>query len=210
MEITLEEQYQHRIEHLEKQVEELRTKYISLVQKTDSAFHGSPEYEKMKEQLERYKYMAELKETSMERRLKAYARDMERVKTITEDNENLCQDHLLKYWEGITKYHSWDANKLARLERDNAELKATIEARDTTIQYLKDVLNGVDPTKPKEVVMGRKPIDSATKKRILSLRLKGYTLKEISSMEGVSLGAVSNLCRGMKRPKKGDTQLNFK
>ncbi len=206
MEITLEEQYQAReaqyqarISFLEQEVSDLRSKNISLANAVHTAFRKTPEYTKMKEQIERLENLAQLGEHKLELRLKANARNDLKVDTLIEDNEALCEEHDVKYWEGITKYHSWNAVKLQRMETEVEELKATIKARDITIQYLKDMLNGVDPKKPKETVMGRRPIDSATKHRVLSLRFKGYTLKQICEKEGISIGAASNLCKGVKK-----------
>ena len=91
-----------------------------------------------------------------------------------------------------------------QLEKEILELKAKVKAKDLIIGHLKDVLSGIDPAAPKEKILGRKPVPEDQKKRIRKYRKDGYTIKEIADMEGVSLGAVSNICKGIKKRKKED------
>ena len=65
-------------------------------------------------------------------------------------------------------------------------------------EHLKDLLSGRDPAAPKEVIMGRKPVPDETKKRVRKYRRDGYKIKEIAEMEGISIGAVSQICKGIK------------
>ena len=78
---------------------------------------------------------------------------------------------------------------------DKAVLISQSENRPLIGPHFKDLLAGKDPIAPKETVMGRKPIPDDQKKRIRAYRRKGWTVKEISEMEGVSIGSVSSICK---------------
>lgn len=96
-------------------------------------------------------------------------------------------------------------DRLGKTRADIGEQRAegiSSSAKDIIIEHLKDLLGGRDPLAPKEKVMGRKPVPDEQKKRIRSYRRKGWTLKEISELEGVSIGAVSGIRKDIKGKKQ--------
>ena len=190
---------QEQIEQLEEQLKEAYEIIRQMKKDADEGFKASPEYNRMEQEIKSLTLSQTLAEQAIERKIRSDKNLFEQIKKIREDNINLCAEHGVDYWEGLTQIDRW-ADK--DFEKKIADLEAKVAAKDIIIEHLKDLLGGRDPLAPKEKVMGRKPVPDDQKKRIRAYRQKGWTLKEISEMEGVSLGAVSGICKGMKRSQQ--------
>lgn len=188
------------IDALNSELDILREELHRLRQEADRGFKASPEYNRMEQELKFYKAAQSLAETHLVNEIKADRALRERIKKIREDNVNLCAEHGAGYWEGITAMNKLDYSEVEDCEERILELESRIKAKDLIIEHYRDLLCGREPAKPVPAVMGRRPISDDQKDRIRELRRKGYTLKDISSMEGVSLGAVSGICKEIKKP----------
>ena len=193
---------QERIENLEKELSAAYQEIRRLRELADKDFSASEEYTRMKQDLRSLELSRSLSELHIENEYKSNKRLMEEIRKIREDNAALCAEHGIEYWTGLTEADRFAGREVRDLEKKILNLEAKIEAKDAIIAYYRDVLGGRDPMAPKETVMGRRPVPEDQKKRIRSLRRKGYTLKEIAGFEGVSLGAVSNICKGIKPSQK--------
>ena len=192
---------QQQIEQLEKQLKEAYEMVRQVKKDADEGFKASPEYKRMEQEIKSLTLTQSLAEQHIETEIRSDRRLLEQVQKIREDNIALCAKHDIEYWDGLTQVDRWATRDIRDLEKKVTDLEAKVAAKDIIIEHLKDLLGGRDPLAPKETVMGRKPIPDDQKKRIRSYRSKGWTLKEISDMEGVSIGAVSGICKGIK-PKK--------
>ncbi len=172
---------QGRIEELEKELSE--------------AFN---EISRLKNEIKGYKRMESLAEHRIETEYRDNLQLKESIRKIRDDNIALCAEHGADYWEGITDVAQWGDKDT---DKQLIVLKAKLKAKELIIEHLKDVLCGRNPNAPKKKTPGRKPISETQKKRIRKYRKDGYTLKEIISMEGVSLGSASNICKGLKKQK---------
>ena len=190
---------QQRIEQLEEQLEEAYEIIRQMKKDADEGFKASPEYNRMEQEIKSLALSQSLAEHHIESEIRSDRRLMQEIKKIREDNIALCAEHDVDYWEGITQIDRWTERDF---EKKIAALEAKIAAKDVIIEHLKDLLGGRDPLAPKETVMGRKPVPDEQKKRIRSYRRKGWKLKEISELEGVSIGAVSGICKGIKGKNK--------
>ena len=150
----------------------------------------------MKEEIKKLKLTERLANQHIETEIKYDRRLKEQIRKLREDNMELCAEHDREYWEGLTD--RWEVKEMRDLEEKITDLEAKIAAKDVIIEHYKDLLEGRDPLKPKERVMGRRPIPEEQKKRIRKYRREGFTLKEIADIEGVAIGSVSNLCKGIK------------
>lgn len=191
---------QEQIEQLEEQLKEAYEIIRELKKDADEGFKASPEYKRMQEEIKSLTLSQTLAEQEIESKIRSDKRLFEQIQKIREDNITLCAEHGVDYWEGLTRIDRWAERDF---EKKIADLEAKIAAKDIIIEHLKDLLGGRDPLAPKETVMGRKPVPDEQKKRIRSYRQKGWTLKEISEMEGVSIGAVSGICKGIKKVSIG-------
>ena len=189
---------QEQIESLKQELSEAYDKIRALQKDADEGFTSSSEYKRMQQEIKGLTLMQTLSEQHIETEIRTDKRLLEEVMKIREDNVALCREHGAEYWEGITQTDRWATQDIRNLEKKITDLEAKLAAKDVVITHLKALLEGEDPLAPKETVMGRKPVPEEQKRRIRSYRRKGYTLKEISEMEGVSLGAVSGICRGIK------------
>lgn len=190
---------QQRIEQLEEQLEEAYEVIRQLKQDADEGFKASPEYNRMEQEIKSLSLSQSLAEHHIESEIRSDRHLMQEIKKIREDNIALCAEHGVDYWEGLTQIDRWSERDF---EKKIANLEVRIAAKDIVIEHLKNLLGGRDPLAPKEKVMGRKPVPDEQKKRIRSYRRKGWTLKEIAEMEGVSIGAVSGICKGVKGKKQ--------
>lgn len=196
---------QQRIEQLEEQLEEAYEIIRQMKKDAEEGFKASPEYNRMEQEIKSLSLSQSLAEHHIESEIRSDRRLLELVQKIREDNIALCAEHGIEYWEGLTQVDRWDTRDVRDLEKKITDLEAKVAAKDIIIEHLKDLLGGRDPLAPKEKVMGRKPVPDDQKKRIRSYRQKGWTLKEISELEGVSIGAVSGICkdiRGKKQQRK--------
>lgn len=190
---------QKQIEKLEQELREAYQTIDQLREDADKGFLSSPEYQRIKQDLRFYELSYDMATKHIETEVKSDKRLLDQIKKIRDDNVALCAEHEVEYWEGLTEISRNDDKDIRDLEKKIIDLEAKIAAKDIIIEHLKDLLAGRDPDEPKEIVMGRKPIPEDTKKRIRSYRKTGYTLKEISEMEGISIGAVSGICKGIKK-----------
>ena len=186
---------QQRIEQLEEQLEEAYEIIRQMKRDTDKGFKASPEYKRMEQEIRGLTLSQSLAEHHIESEIRSDRRLMQEIKKIREDNIALCAEHGVDYWEGLTQIDRWTERDF---EKKIANLEAKVAAKDIIIEHLKDLLGGRDPLAPKETVMGRRPVPDDQKKRIRSYRQKGWTLREIAEMEGVSIGTVSGICNGIK------------
>ena len=193
---------QQRIEQLEEQLDEAYEIIRQMKKDADEGFKASPEYKRMEQEIKNLTLSQSLAEHHIESEIRSDRRLMQEIKKIREDNIALCAEHGIEYWEGLTQVDRWDTRDVRDLEKKITDLEAKIAAKDIIIEHLKDLLGGRDPLAPKETVMGRKPVPDEQKKRIRSYRRKGWTLREIAEMEGVSIGAVSGICKGIKCKKQ--------
>ncbi|MCR5488357.1 MAG: hypothetical protein K6F35_12670 [Lachnospiraceae bacterium] len=172
-----------------------------LQQQSNTDFESSPEYKRMKQEIHALKLSESLAEQHIETGIRQDRRLIEEIKKIREDNVELCAEHGAEYWEGITRIYKQDYKDIRDMEKKIIDLESKIVAKDVIIEHFKDLLAGRDPLAPKETVMGRKPIPDDQKKRIRAYRRKGWTVKEISEMEGVSIGSVSSICKDISITK---------
>lgn len=193
---------QQQIERLEKELREAYEMVRQLKKDADEGFKASPEHKRMEQELRSLTLSQSLAEQHIETEIRSDRRLLEQVQKIRDDNVALCAEHGIEYWDGLTQIDKWQTRDIRDLERKVTDLEAKVAAKDIIIEHLKDLLGGRDPLAPKETVMGRKPVPEDQKKRIRSYRRKGWTLKEISEMEGVSIGAVSGICKGIKVKKE--------
>lgn len=193
---------QQQIEQLEKQLKEAYEMVRQVKKDADEGFKASPEYKRMEQEIKSLTLMQSLSEQHIETEIRSNRRLLEQVQKIREDNEALCAEHGIEYWDGLAQIDRWATRDIRDLEKKVTDLEAKVAAKDVIIEHLKDLLGGRDPLAPKETVMGRRPVPDDQKKRIRSYRRKGWTLKEISDMEGVSIGAVSGICKDIKAKKK--------
>ena len=190
---------QQRIEKLEEQLKEAYEIIRQMKKDADEGFRASPEYNRMEQEIKSLSLSQSLAERHIESEIRSDRRLMREIKKIREDNIALCAEHSVDYWEGLTQIGRWTERDF---EKKIANLEAKVAAKDIIIEHLKDLLGGRDPLTPKETVMGRRPVPDDQKKRIRSYRQKGWTLREIAEMEGVSIGAVSGICNGIKGKKR--------
>ena len=190
---------QQQIGKLEKELQEAYKTIEELNKAVDEGFHASNEYKRMQEEIKTLRLTEKLAKQHRELEIRSDKRLKEEIRQLRDDNMELCAEHGKEYWEGMTD--RWDVKEMRELESKIVDLEAKVAAKDVIIEHYKDLLGGRDPLAPKEKVMGRRPIPEEQKKRIRKYRRDGYTLKEISGMEGVSIGAVSNLCKGLFKKK---------
>lgn len=189
--------------------EELSEAYAlinQLRQQSNTAYESSSEYKRMQQEIHALKLSERLAEQHIEIGIRQDRRLLEEIRKIREDNIELCADHGAEYWEGITRIYKRDYKDVLDLEKEIVDLKSKIAAKDVIIEHFKDLLAGRDPIAPKETVMGRKPIPDDQKKRIRSYRRKGWTIKEIAEMEGVSIGSVSGICKDITVTKQSQNK----
>ena len=188
---------QQQIEKLEQELNAAYDTIEQLRKDADKGFLSSPEYHRMKQDLHFYELSYDMANKRIETEVKSDRRLLDQIKKIRDDNVSLCAEHGIEYWEGIA---DTDRRKdIQDLEKKILDLEAKAAAKDIIIEHLKDLLAGRDPDEPKETVMGRRPIPEDVRKRIRSYRKRGFTIKEISEMEGVSIGAVSGICKGIRK-----------
>ncbi|MCR5728032.1 MAG: hypothetical protein K6G24_11265 [Lachnospiraceae bacterium] len=185
-----------RIDSLKQELSEAYEQINNLKKKANDDFSASSEYTRMQQEIKGLKLMQSIEEKHLESKIKHDKDLLQQIMKIRKDNVALCREHGIEYWEGLTQTDRY--SDIHELENKVANLEAKIVAKNIVIEHLKDLLSGRDPLAPKETVMGRKPIPDEQKERIKSYRRQGYTLKEISTMEGVSLGAVSGICKDIK------------
>ncbi len=116
-------------------------------------------------------------------------------------NAELCAKHDVEYWEGLAQVRRWSGKEARELEDKIDHLEATVAAKEIVIKHLKDILADREPDKPAPLKIGRKPIPDDQKNRIRAYRRKGWTIKAIAEHEDLSIGAVSQICHGIKKPK---------
>lgn len=189
---------QEQIDRMKTELSEAYELINRLRKEANEGFIASSEYIHMQQEIKSLKLMQSMSEQHIETEIKQDKRLLHQVMKIREDNAALCQEHGIEYWEGLANVERWAVQDVRDLEKKIIDLEAKIAAKDIIITHLKDLLGGRDPLAPKERIMGRRPIPEDQKERIMAYRKKGYTLKEISQMEGVSLGAVSKICKGLK------------
>ncbi len=187
-----------RIEYLEERLKSLREQLQKLKSGADKSFADSPEYKRMQLEIAGLKRTSRLAESRIQSELMTDLTLQEEVQKLRDDNIALCAEHGTEYWEGMSDARCFNDNVVAPLEKKILELKAECKAKDVVIAHLKDLLEGRDPLAPKKAVMGRPPIPEEQKERIREYRRSGWTIKAISMTEGVSLGAVSNICKNIK------------
>lgn len=196
---------QEQIDSLKKELSEAYELIERLRKESNEGFMASSDYKRMQQEIESLKLMQSLSELHIETEIKNDKNLLQQVMKIREDNVALCEDHGIEYWEGLARIDRFSYQDIRDLEKKVSSLEAKIIAKDIIIEHFKNLLCGRDPIAPKETVMGRKPVPEEQKKRIRSYRKRGFTLKEISEMEGISLGAVSGICKDIKTKKRTNT-----
>ena len=195
---------QEKINSLEEELAQAYKQIEELRQDADKSFRTSPEYIRMEQDIKVLKMGEALAKRHIETEIKSNKRLMSDMQKLLEDNRNLCGEHDVEYWIGITQTDRFANKEFRDYEKKITDLEVKLAAKDVIIEHYKDLLAGRDPKEPKETVMGRRPIPEEQKKRVRSYRKKGFTLKEIAEMEGLSIGAVSGICKGIKNAKKVD------
>ena len=193
---------QEQIDSLKKELSDAYELISQLRKEANESFTASSEYKRMQQEIKSLKLMQSISEKHIETEIKHDKNLLQQVMKIREDNVALCEEHCLEYREGLTQVDRYAYRNIRDMEKKVVDLEAKVTAKNLIIEHLKDLLGGRDPLAPKETVMGRKPVPEEQKKRIRSYRRKGYTLKEICQMEGISLGAVSGICKGIKPNNK--------
>ena len=155
----------------------------------------------LSKEVELLKRANELLQASLEDKMKESALNQQEAKVLRRDNEILCQQ-LNVCPEDLASVISWEGKEPFRMEKEIEGLKAQLKAKDIVIDYLKSVIAGRTPREPGSRPVGKQPIDEETKKRVRKLRNDGWKLKHISEYEGISIGAASHICKGIKGKKE--------
>ena len=193
---------QQIIDSLQKDLDQAYSRISQMQKDADDNFKNSPLYREMSERIRFYELVEQTKMFELENSIKRESRSIEESRMLFEDNAALCNAHDIDYWIGISDINRWNKNNIRSLEKEIETLKAKVEARDIVIEHLKDVIAGKDIDAPVEKVMGRKPVPKETIQRIKKYRREGYAVREIARLEGVSIGFVSQVCKGIKKREK--------
>ena len=170
------------------------------------------EFALLKERLENAEKNAEYWRIACEQARVAEADIKAAAELMHKDNQALMNG---TYHPGITLTADQivDARESIRMAAENRKLKAKLEEKEKAILYYRSLVRdqiGKDPEEiTAEIVSNatseRKPagrprtIDDKTKARIRKLRREGLTVREIASREGVSVGAVTGICKSVNR-----------
>lgn len=192
---TQKELYENQIKILEETIHDLQ-------KKADEGFTASPLFNEMSRRLKYYEIFEKTEWTHLENEIRSEKADKETMKRLFDDNVALCRKHNAEYWIGLTEIDRYDKQRIHSLENDVRKLSAQVEAKDIIIKHLKDVIAGIDTPKPEKRGVGKPGISEDVKKRIRKMRRDGYALKDIADLEGISIGSVSAICKGIKKPKK--------
>lgn len=196
---------QQRIESLEKDLEWAYDQIKDLKAKANDGFKASTEYNRMQQELHSLHLMQDLSEQHIETEIKQDKRLLDSVLKIRNDNVQLCAEHGAEYWEGMTSINKYDYKDVRDLEKKVTDLEAKVKAKDIVIDHLKSILYGTAPEEPIKRAVGRKPVPEEQQKSVRSYRKQGWTLKDIAEMEGLSLGKVSGICKGIKIKKNSES-----
>ncbi len=187
-----------RIESLEKELKEAYEEINRLRKQKSDDFTASQLYKDMSQRLKFYEITSKTDLYHLEGEIRRRIVSEIELKRLFDDNKELCKEHDVDYWLGMTVKDRYDINRIHSLERDVSKLTAQVKARDVVISHLQDVISGSELSSPKKTKAGRPPVSEDVKKRILKYRKDGHTLKEIASLEGVSIGFVSQICKNVK------------
>lgn len=185
---------QEKIDMLQQELDALRTELRELKDASDEEFKSSRLYRRMADKIHGLELMEKVGEAHIENEITYDRKLLARMKDLEKDNTALCRKHDTAYWAGMAGSHV-RAKELRELKEKVTELEAKVAAKDVIINHLKGLLCNIEPEEPRASVKGRPPIPDEQKKRIRSYRRKGYTIKAISELEGVSAGAVYNICK---------------
>ena len=177
----------------------LQDKVNAMIKAKDDDFSHSTVYMEMKRELLLADTLKD-REGALKRQIFANAKMLDEMKKLRDDNRDLCREHDVDYWPGITSFNGWDMRDAQRAEQRIMELEAALAAKDKIIEHLKTIIAGEDPTPtPANPVGSPKKIDEETKKRARRLRREGWTLQQIAESEGISKGSVCAICKGIKK-----------
>ena len=195
---------QQQIDALMKELDEAYRRISKMQKEADESFQNSPLFREMSERIHFYELVEKTSLFSLESSIRKQLRSEEECRMLYEDNVALCSAHDSEYWLGMTEISRWDKSNIRSLEKEIETLQAKVQARDTVIEHLKDVIAGKEIGEPTAKKTGRKPVPKETVVRIRKYRRDGYSVREIAEMEGVSIGFVSQSCRNVKRKKSGE------
>ncbi len=195
----MRESQKETIERLSKELEDTRERISGLMSAVDEAYHETNEYKAMQQELKNLRTIVNSEVMSIERQVKMDERRQAYVEKILADNKALCKKHGVEYWEGIAQQDRYAFRDIREMEQEITDLKALVKAKDIVIEHFKKILSGKDAEPPQMRKPGRPTIDEEQKKRIRKLRRDGWTLRQIQEAEGISLGIISKICKGMKR-----------
>lgn len=186
---------------LEENIKTLEKKVEAMIAAKDDDFSHSTVYMEMRRELLLADTLKD-REGMLRRHILMDQKAYDEYKKVLADNRELCREHGVEYWIGIANRDKWDELDAQRAQREIAELKAALEAKDAVIEHLKVVAAGGEPS-PAEHKNGRpRTIDEATQKRVRRLRREGWTLQQIADAEGMSKGSVALITKGTKKKAK--------
>lgn len=190
---------QIKIEQLESELKMANIQIERMKKDAEESFLNSTTYKQMQQELKLLRLSEEIRQIHLENEIRLSKRELRDAREALADNKKLCKRHNVEYWIGIANKDRFTVSRIKELETENEKLAAKVKAQEITIKHLKNVLMENDETeKPAKKKMGRAPIPDETKKRIRKYRRNGYKIKEIAEMEGLSVGAVSKICNGIK------------
>lgn len=179
----------------------LEKKVRDMIKARDDDFSHSTVYAEMKRELLLADTLKD-REGALRRQTLMDQKAFDEYRRVLADNRELCKEHGAEYWIGIANRDKWDELDAQRAQREIAELRAALEAKDIVIDHLKQVIAGEDPSPaPARPVGSPKKIDAETEKRVRSYRRKGWTMQQIADAEGISKGSVAGILKaaGIKK-----------
>ena len=201
---------------LEKQLLDLRAQNTALEKKcseleaqTDDAVRNTSAYRTMQHSAEFYQSMEKYEQDMAKEKMHSAEKMIAEAKKVIEDNKELCKEHGIEYWPGMTKTR-FD-NQIEELEKEIISLKAEIQLKDKIIEYQRSwISTHSDKNEQMDKSMsyeekfaelikkktGRpKKISPKDEREIKQLRKKGYSLRNIAAVMNVSLGTVQNVIK---------------
>lgn len=188
-------------------IEKYKKKNKELLDDAEAAYKKSADFQHLMAVQDYYKACADANLLSSKIKRQKQLESDRSYKELLQDNITLCKKHGVEYWTGMA--HMWEYNETNWLKKKIDELEATIEVQDNTIKHLRqyigkssaeqDMIAITSATPPKR--RERPTIDEQTRRRIRKMYPE-YSIRKISEAEGVSVGAVAKIVKGMAIKKK--------
>lgn len=201
-------QLETRLQHLQSDYDKIARDHNALIRETRAGWENTAYYREMQERVRRAEGLEEFYRKAYERAEAQASAARNEARQVFEDNKRLCGDG---YTIGCTEQSSDEAKAL---RKENALLTGRLQAKEQTIQYLRELIRQMDinagcgygvsgmdasPSLLSNPARGRKKsISGETETRVRQLKAEGLSFRSIAEAEGISVGSVSKILKSQK------------